>query len=214
MKIPFTTQDFFDVILQYNHLFFPAQVIIILLGFAALFLVLSKHNRAAKLIASFLGILWLWAGIAYHFAFFTSINPAAWGFGSLFVLQALFFFYEGLIRKRIAFEFEKNARSYLALFFILYGILIYPLIQMITHSGWQEIISLGLPCPTTILTFGFLLFSEKTAKKYLLIIPSNWTLIGLGAAINFGVWQDFMMLIAALSANIWILSRKKNKAEA
>ncbi|MCF8230487.1 MAG: DUF6064 family protein [Bacteroidales bacterium] len=63
-----------------------------------------------------------------------------------------------------------------------------------TTKEFFKVISLGLPCPRTILTFGFLMLALQGFKKYLLIIPSIWTIIGLGAAINFGVLQDFMML--------------------
>jgi Na+-translocating ferredoxin:NAD+ oxidoreductase RnfE subunit len=47
--------------------------------------------------------------------------------------------------------------------------------------------------------------------KYLLIIPSLWAIVGLTAAINFGVYQDFMMIIAAITAN-GVLIKRKNKA--
>jgi hypothetical protein len=66
----------------------------------------------------------------------------------------------------------------------------------------------GLPCPTTILTFGILLLSDKKFSKYLLIIPSLWAIIGITAVMRLGVYQDSMMLIAAIIADVWLIKSK------
>ena len=68
---------------------------------------------------------------------------------------------------------------------------------------------MGLPCPSTIFSFGLFMLSSNKFPKILLIIPSLWALVGLSAAINIGVYQDVMILIAALAANIFLISRKK-----
>jgi hypothetical protein len=53
-----------------------------------------------------------------------------------------------------------------------------------------------------------MLLTTPKFPKYLLIIPSLWAIIGLSAAINFGVYQDFIMLIAAITAVIILITRK------
>jgi hypothetical protein len=69
---------------------------------------------------------------------------------------------------------------------------------------------MGLPCPSTIFTFGLFMLTNNKFPKSLLIIPSLWAIVGLSAAINIGVFQDLMILIAAITADI-ILIRRKNK---
>jgi hypothetical protein len=47
--------------------------------------------------------------------------------------------------------------------------------------------------------------------KYLLIIPTIWAIIGTGAAINFGVYQDYVMLISLIIADTYLIKRRKEK---
>lgn len=210
MKIPFTTQQFFEVIEQYNMTVFPAQFIIILLGIASAILLFTRKDIKNKLIGGFLGVLWIWTGIAYHFIFFTEINPAAWVFGGLFILQGLAFLFEALIRTRLAFEIRGQGIDYFAYLFILTGIIIYPVMLFLMEDSLHKTITLGLPCPSTILTFGFLILTSTKFPKYLLIIPALWTIVGTSAAINFGVYPDYLMAISALTAILYLVFRKKS----
>jgi len=45
-------------------------------------------------------------------------------------------------------------------------------------------------------------------SKYLLIIPALWTIVGTSAAINFGVYPDYLMPVSALIAIIYLFVRK------
>jgi len=209
MKIPFTTEQFFEIIEKYNLAVFPTQLILILLGILSVILLHSKKKIKNKLIGGFLGILWMWAGIAYHFAFFTEINQAAYVFGGLFVLQGLFFLFETFYRQKLEFEFSGKFSDYIAYFFLIFGIVIYPILIFFIENSLQTTITPGLPCPSTILTFGFLMLTNPKFSKYLLIIPAIWTVIGTSAAFNFGVYPDYLMPISAVIAIIYLMLRKK-----
>jgi len=211
MKIPFTTEQFFEIIEKYNHAVFPAQLILILSGILSLILIHQKKDSKNKIIGGFLGILWIWTGIAYHFAFFTEINKAAYVFGGFFVLQGLLFLLETFPRKKLEFEFNGKFIDYLAYVFIIFGIIIYPIILYYLENSLGRTITLGLPCPSTILTFGFLMLTSSKLSKYLLIIPAFWTIVGTGAAINFGVYPDYLMPVSALIALIYLFVRKKGR---
>jgi len=211
MKIPFTTEQFFEIIEKYNLAVFPAQLIVILLGILSVILLHSKKESKNKLIGGFLGILWIWIGIAYHFAFFTEINKAAYLFGGLFVLQGLFFLFETFSRKKLEFEFSGKFMDYVAYFFLIFGIVIYPILLFFLENSLETTITLGLPCPSTILTFGFLMLTSTKLSKYLLIIPALWTVVGTSAAINFGVYPDYLMPISALIAIIYLIVRKNEE---
>jgi len=211
LKIPFTTEQFFEIIEKYNHALFPAQLIVILLGILSLILLHSKKGSKNKLIGGFLGILWIWIGIAYHFAFFTEINKAAYVFGGFFVLQGLFFLIETFSRSKLEFEFNGKTIDYIAYFFIIFGLAIYPILLFYLENSLETTITLGLPCPSTILTFGFLMLSSSKLSRYLLIIPALWAIVGISAAIEFKVYPDYLMPVSALIAIIYLTLRKKEK---
>jgi len=211
MKIPFTTEQFFEIIEKYNVALFPLQLVIILLGILSVILLHSSKNYKNKFIGSFLGFLWIWIGIAYHLVFFTAINKAAYAFGALFILQGLFFIFETYSRKKLEFKFNGNVTDFIAYFFLIFGLAIYPILIYFLENSLETTIALGLPCPSTIMTFGFLMLTTRKFPKYLLIIPALWTIVGTSAAINFDVYPDFLMVISAIVAIIYLVIRKKDK---
>ena len=209
MKLPFTTEQFFNVIEKYNLTMFPFQLIILLLGLICLFLLHSKISSKDKLIGIYLGVLWIWIGVGYHLTFFTVINKAAFLFGGIFILQGLLILFYTFIKNRLVFTFTLQTKDYLGYFFILYGLIIYPIISYFVEGSFEKTIIMGLPCPSTIFTFGLFMLTNNKFPKYLLIIPSLWAVVGLSAAINIGVIQDVMILIAAITADIILIRRKR-----
>jgi len=209
MKTLFTTEQFFSVFEKYNHAIFPVQIVLILLTILALIAIGSKIKQKDKFVSGILGFLWLWMGIGYHIAFFSGINKVAYGFGLLFILQGLFLLWEGVLLYNLKFEFKNSIQAYFGYFFILYGLIFYPVVGYLIEPNLSRTISIGLPCPTIILTFGFLLLCDKKFSKYLLIIPSLWAVVGISAVIKLSIYQDSMMLIAAIIADVLILRSKK-----
>lgn len=209
MNIPFTKEQFLEVFERYNSAVFPVQILIFVLGLAALFLIILRAGRKSQFIGGYLGLMWIWAGLAYHIALFSQINTAAFFFGAAYILQGLFILYESLLLKRLKFVFENSAINYTGYFFILFGLIIYPLISLIMIDDPLRLISPGLPCPTTIMTFGFFMVAGRTLRRYLLIIPSLWAVTGLFAAVNFSIYQDYAMIVAALLANVFLLRKRK-----
>jgi hypothetical protein len=208
MKTPFTQDQFFQVFAEYNQAVFPLQLALLGFGILVVLLIHREIKNKDRWIGGFLALLWLWTGITYHLSFFTPINQAAYGFGGIFILQGIFFLIE-TFRGRLQFSMKNNTWQYIGYFLVWFGLLIYPLISYALSESFSHIISLGLPCPTTIFTFGWLMLTSSRFSKYLLIIPTLWALIGTGAAINFGVYQDYVMFLAAVVADIYLLTRKK-----
>jgi len=208
MKLPFSTVQFFNVIEKYNLTIFPFQLIILLLGIVCLFFLHSKSPVKDKLIGVYLGILWIWIGVVYQLVNFTVINKAAFLFGGIFILQGLFILFNTFGKNSLNFTFTLHKKDYLGYFFILYGLLIYPIFSFIIEGSFERTILIGLPCPSTIFTFGFFILASNKFPKYLLIIPSLWAVVGLSAAINIGVFQDVMIALAAITADIILIKRK------
>lgn len=210
MKTPFSTEQFISVFEKYNSALYPAQFIILVLGIIAIIFLHSNNTFKNFYISGFLGLLWLWIGVVYHFYFFAEINKVAYIFSGLFIIQGLIFYIEAISRVQIIFEFDGKVRNYIGYFFILFGLILYPIIGYNIEHDFSKVISLGLPCPTVILTFGFLMNTNKSLPIYVLIIPTIWALIGFTAVLNFGIYQDIMLLVSAIVAGIWLLMRKKN----
>ena len=208
MKKPFTTEQFFTVFEKYNSEVFPSQLIIFLLTLIILFSLHSRNSFKDKAIGFYLAFLWFWTGIVYHIAFFTTINKAAFIFGGISVIQGALILISTFSKDRLTFSFNSGTKTHFGYFFILFALVIYPLVSYLSERIFIRTITLGLPCPSTILTFGFFMLTHDRFPKFLLIIPSLWAIVGLSAAINFGIYQDFMMIIAAVTSNLFLLRRK------
>lgn len=213
MNIPFTAEQFFNVFAQYNNTIWPMQFVLNLLGLAALFFAIWKAKYTNRIVSAILAFLWLWTGIVYHITFFSSINKPAYVFGSLVILQGILFFATGTVYQKISFKPQLDAYSIVGGILLLYGLLIYPILGYFLGHIYPYSPTFGAPCPTTIFTFGLLLWTDGKFPKYLLAIPVIWSLIGFSAAFQWGVMEDIMLLISALVASVMIFYRGKGKKQ-
>jgi hypothetical protein len=95
MNLPFTPGQFLDVFKSYNLSVWPVQVLIIIIALFTIFFTVYKIRSSDTFISITLYSFWLWMGLVYHLLFFSRINPLAYAFAALFVLQALLFLYYG-----------------------------------------------------------------------------------------------------------------------
>jgi hypothetical protein len=207
MNLPFTPEQFFDVFTQYNLAVWPMQVVIY--GLAVIALLLTGHGMrySSRVVAVILAFFWLWMGLVYHLVYFTSINKAAYIFGGLFIVQAILFFSVGMLSRELQFRFHPNKYAIIGSVFILYGMLIYPLLGYALGHRYPAAPTFGLPCPTTIFTFGLLLWTDKRVPKYLLVIPIIWSIIGFFAALQLGVGEDVMLLVIGVATLVMLWYR-------
>ena len=131
-------------------------------------------------------------------------------------MQGILFFLAGTMAQKISFKLHLNSYSIVGGIFILYALLIYPILGYFLGHGYPYAPTFGVPCPTTIFTFGLLLWTERKFPKYLLIIPVLWSFIGFSAAFQWGVWEDLMLLVSALVATAMMFNfvRSASKREA
>jgi hypothetical protein len=202
--MPFTTQQFLEVFARYNETVFPVQVLLLVAGLIAIRLAANGNSASSKVVVVVLSILWLWMGVIYHWLFFSEINSLAIMFGSFFVLQSLFLFYAGVVRTDLSFRRRPGLRSLLGTVFIVYALLFYPIIGISFGHSYPYSPTFGLPCPTTIFTFGLLLRSGGSVPLYILPIPVLWSLLGSSAAFSMGMWEDVGLLIAGVIGG-WLL---------
>jgi Family of unknown function (DUF6064) len=197
LEIPFTIKQFLQVFEKYNQAIYPIQFVLILAAVLAIVLAASRKPFRNKIISGLLGLLWLWTGIVYHLIFFTAISPPAYLFGTLFIFQGLLLLYEGIARNRLSFRASRRFNGILGAVFIAYALVIYPLIGYGLGRIFPSTPTFGTPCPTTIFTFGLLLWADRKISSNLLIIPVLWSIVGTSAALSFGVKEDFGLLVAA-----------------
>ncbi len=219
MNLPFTMDQFLSVFEQYNKAVWPAQIILYLLGLTAIYFSFRKSALSNRLIAAILGFLWIWIGIAYHWSFFTAINPAANVFAALNVIQGAVFLVFGGFYQRLSFHFKPNLYGIIGASLVLYALIIYPALGYAFGHVYPQSPTFGLPCPTTIFTFGLLLWTDKPVPKSVLIIPFLWSLIGATAALTLGVREDIGLLVAGIVGLILLVLRdtrfqRTNKASA
>jgi len=214
MKIPFTVEQFFDIFGTYNTAIWPAQVLVYILGILALVLAFRESKLSSRIISGILAFFWIWMGLFYHIVHFRVINPAAWIFGIAFVLQGLLFLLIGTIFERLVFRFISKPLPIIGACFILYAMVIYPLLGISFGHSYPRSPMFGVaPCPATIFTFGILLWATEPVPGYLLIIPLLWAFIGMSAAVNLRVPQDYGLVVAGVLGTVLILfqSRKAKR---
>jgi hypothetical protein len=209
--LPFTLEQFLDVFASYNTAIWPAQIVAYLLGAIALAALLRPGRASDRIVSAVLGLMWLFTGILYHGAFFSSVNKAAFAFGVLFVVEGVALLYTGVVRDGLRFAINYGFRAVIGAGFILYASLVYPLIGIATGHSWPALPMFGVtPCPVTIFTFGLLLMTTRRFSYWLLVIPFIWSLIGGSAAILLDVWQDWLLLVCGLIAVPIIVVRDRH----
>jgi hypothetical protein len=92
-----------------------------LLGILALYLILKKIQSGDKIICLILSIFWIWIGGVYHLLFFTTINKAAYVFGTLFILQGILFIIFGVIKPVLSFQFKIDRNGLFGIVFLTYA---------------------------------------------------------------------------------------------
>lgn len=197
MQMPFTIEQFFGVFADYNTSIWPAQIVLTVLGVTAIALCMRKQVPS-HVVSAILGILWAWTGIVYHLVFFTTINPAAVVFGILCVAQAGLFLTVGTIRRGLVFQYVRSWRGYLGATMLLYALVLYPLWGYALGHSYPASPTFGAPCPTTIFTFGLLLWTTGRLAWYVYAIPFVWSLIGFNAVLAFGILEDAGLLLSGL----------------
>ena len=106
MRIPFSTDDFLAVFERYNSEVWPVQLFFYALAIMAVVSLMIKFEKGSQMVNQLLSALWLWMGIVYHIKYFSSINPAAYLFGGMFIIQGLIFAYLSVDKTKLEYKFD------------------------------------------------------------------------------------------------------------
>jgi hypothetical protein len=204
LQLPFSRDAFLDVFGAYNTLLWPVAAVLWIATVLVFVACLRGYSRDAWTFG-LLAFLWAWSGVVYHAALFTWINPAAWGFALLFVIEAGLLTWFGVVRRTLhVWSREATLSTQLGKGLIAYG-LSYPLLSLIGPNTYPLVPTFGVPCPTTLVTIGFLLLVHPLPLS-VTIVPLMWTAIGGSAAFVLGMPIDLALIAAgaALGAHLWV----------
>ena len=209
MKTPFTADQFFETFKNYNQAVWPIQIVLYLISFMAIYLAFKPTSKSDKVISGLLAFFWMWMGVIYHLIYFTVINKAAYLFGTVFILQGILFLTFGVFQSKLSFAFRSDGYGITGIILMVFALIIYPVLGYSFGHVYPYSPTFGLPCPTTIFTFGFLLLSKKKCPLIVLIIPFVWSIIGFTAAFNFGIVEDIGLLVSGVLTLILVIVRNK-----
>lgn len=209
--MPFTVDQFFAVFREYNHAVFPAQFLLFALACFAVYFAALPSRTYDRLAAGMLAFFWLWMAFAYHVAFFWKVNPGAPVFAAAFVLQALLLYWIGVARGGIELRLRNDPAGWIGSLAIVYALAVYPIWCTVYGHAFPEMPTFGLPCPTTIFTFGLLLWAQRPFPQVLFIIPALWALVGTFAAISLQMPPDFGLTVFAILGLGIALGRRRER---
>lgn len=214
MNLPFSKEQFFEVFARYNEAVWPAPLWLIGMAAISIMAILWQWRSTDRLVSAVLGILWLWSGVMYHLVFFRRVNPAAWIFGVLFVVQSAAFFWWALRPKGLRFTAPRTEpRTFVGGLVVTYALIIYPLIGRTLGHHWPSAPTFGAPCPLVLFTLGLFFWTEAGRPRALLIIPMAWALVGSSAVLKFAMYEDSAMLITGLFAAAMLLPKRDENTD-
>lgn len=198
ISLPFTAEQFFAVFARYNEGVWPAPIALNVVALLSVALLFAEGAWASFVISLILALLWAWMAIVYHIAYFTSINPAAWLFGLVFLLGSLAFAWYGIAKTELNFRWAAGIRGIAGATLIVFAIVLYPVVGYLVGHRFPAAPTFGLPCPTTIFTLGLLLFAASPVPMPVLVVPLLWAAVGSLAAFQLGVLEDLALLVAGI----------------
>ncbi len=216
VEAPFSHEQFIQVFHEYNVAVWPMQIVLYIFAVFAVLLTLKQNRMYGMFAGIAVGLMWLWTGIAYHWMRFTEINPAAWLFGGLYVAQGVILILYGVLHKDgFVFKWRLSVNWIVGLLFILFATILYPVLGIYFGHTYPNNPTFALPCPLTIFTFGLLLWSLRRVPWYVFAIPLLWALTGSRAAVNWGIYEDYGLLIAGVVGTVLLIlhNRKIREAE-
>lgn len=213
MQLPFTAADFLSVFERYNRAIGPAPLVAYALGFTALVLAWRGGRMASRIALAVLAVFWAFQGAVYHLGFFRAVNPAATAFGILFLAQAAGLGIAAVRADPPRFRGGATPRHALAAAFALYALIAYPVLGAALGHAYPRSPVFGVaPCPTTIFTFAILLLAEGPVPVWLFAIPFSWSLVGVSAAVQLGIREDYGLALAGLAGTAVLLLRRRTTA--
>jgi predicted pyridoxine 5'-phosphate oxidase superfamily flavin-nucleotide-binding protein len=173
-----SSQDWWNVISNYNESIFPMQLVVMLVGIVAtLYLIYRPNAKANVVIKGYLSFCNLWIGSVFFMVLGEGFgSPLKYIQGTAFITIGLFLAID-IFTKRTQFAFPKNGFIRYSTIGLLIVVAIYPVVGVILGRSINELIYPGtLPCATTALALIFFSAALPKANKATYALLLVWAL--------------------------------------
>jgi hypothetical protein len=202
--------EFFHRWTEYNPAIWPMQIITYVMAIGVIASLFTKWKHSGRLIAGVIAFLWLWSGLVAIILFFGTVSSQYYFWGTLWIIQGAVFIYYGLLKPGFQFRSSKDLSTYLGFLFILYALIVYPIIGTLNGHGFPGGPIFGVaPCPVCIFTFGIFMMTLRRIPVYIFIFPLIWSILGIYAAIRMNVFADLGMAFAGVTGTAFIVYNNK-----
>jgi hypothetical protein len=209
MDSSLSLQQVLAVFATYNVAIWPMQAVAYVLGSLAAVLAIRPIRHSSTIVAAALSFYWLWTGVVFYLFFWAPSYPPAYALAPIVVLQGAVFLVLGVLRARLSFRFLPGIYGLVGALVLAYAMVGYPVAGYFLGHVYPRTPPFGLVlCPTTVFTFGLLLWTDRPVPKYVLLVPFLAS-IGAVQAISIGVWEDIGLVIAGLVGTGLILYRDR-----
>ena len=202
--LPFTREAFLAMFGAYNQAIWPLQVVAYALAIVAVVLAVRHVRASDRLIAGILGVFWLWIGGVFFVGYQRNLDhsPISTVATVAFLLQGAALLWFGVLRRDLTFSARSDVFGIVGGALVAYAAAIYPIFAYLDGHVFPTSPGFGLgtvPCPTTIFTFGLLLWTSSRVPKWLLVVPFLWAVLGgVSAPLNYGIYEDLGLLAAGV----------------
>jgi hypothetical protein len=203
--LPFTRDAFLAMFGRYNEAVWPVQILAYTLAILAVVLSIKPFLRGSdRVIAAILAAFWLWIGGVFFMIYQRALDHSPISTVAMigFLIQGALLLWFGFVRRALKFKPSLDLFGVMGGALIAYAGFLYPLLSYLGGHVFPASPGFGLgtvPCPTTIFTFGLLLWTSRRVPKSILVVPTLWAVMsGISAPVNYGIYEDVGLLIAGL----------------
>ena len=202
-------EHFFQRMAEYNNAIWPAQLISYALAVVIIIHSIKQWKVSNEINTTIIAIIWIWNVAVTEMLFFSKFQTQYYVWGILWILQGIFFIIIGF-KHTFNYKIQKNWYSYAGILFILYALVVYPLIGSFLGHGFPRGPIFGVaPCPVCVFTFGVLLFVDKKIPISVLLFPLLWAILSLYPIIMMGIIADVGEIVVAVIGFTLIVIRNR-----
>lgn len=170
--ISFTDEVYFRLFERQHEAWWPAHLLLLLVGVGALTFAWLGKNRIVSIL---LGVPLLVSAVTFHFQLYAELTPVGQIFGWAFLAQALLILVWGFVSKP-GESLRPTLPVMAGVVIAVFGLVIYPLLFLMTDRSATESEYIGMaPDATACFAVGILLMSARPLWFLLLLpIPMLW----------------------------------------
>ena len=205
MSLPYSVEVYFASMAQYNRLWFPEAIIVVLLVLVAFALVAQplsgRKGNSARLVGAILAAAWVWVGGAHQLQHMATLNFMAPIYGGAWIVQGGLIAFTFTVLGRVRFRFGGDVRGWTGLALAVFGLFGYPLVVLSLGYGWRALPLAGMaPDPTAIFTAGILAAARERPSLHLFVLPLGWAGVAAVSAYLLSFPLDYAVPVAVLAA--------------